>query len=163
MTPSGQQWAAMGLTSFSHGATGMHPHTQPLPCADATPGSISFSYPTTTGNTTTIENTAENLTGVITQTIQPFLVNPRSTHATYYVQGVDAGLWYNGTAYLLLVVNNNPGEVYVPWGKVGLGHVTNGTTQVQRILSVSQNSNATGLNFRPGGIGIYTATPPKAE
>jgi hypothetical protein len=145
-TPTGQQWAAMDLTSFTHGAT----------------GSISFQYPTTTGNSTTIEGTAATLTGIIAQTIQPFLVDPEATHETFFIGGVDASLWHNGTAYLLLVANLNTTEqVYVPWGDVGLGKVTNATKQVQRILSVEQNTNATGLNFRPGGIGIYTATPPE--
>ena len=72
---------------------------------------------------------------------------------------MDAGLWHNSTSFLLLVSHSVNSSVYVPWGKVGLGWVTNGTTQVQRIFSVSQNTNATGLNFRPGGIAIYTATP----
>lgn len=103
-----------------------------------------------------------NLTHLITNTIQPFLVDPEATHETFNIGGVDAGLWNNGTAYLLLVANlNTTKAVYVPWGDVGLGKVTNATTQVQRILSVSQNTNATGLNFLPGGIGIYTATPPQ--
>ncbi|KAG8215344.1 hypothetical protein J3R82DRAFT_8939 [Butyriboletus roseoflavus] len=144
-TPTGQEWFSMDLTSFSHGAT----------------GSISFQFPTTSGNVETIEGTAQNVTTVVTQAIQPFIVDPKATHETFNIKGVDAGLWYNGTAYLLLVANYNSSSVYVPWGEVGLGKVTNATTQVQRILSVSQNTNATGLNFRPGGIGIYTATPPK--
>ncbi|OAX36040.1 hypothetical protein K503DRAFT_331162 [Rhizopogon vinicolor AM-OR11-026] len=142
-TPTGQEWIALGLTSFSHGAM----------------GSKSFQYPTTTGSATTIEGTAVNVTALIKQVIQPFLVDPTATHVTFNYQGVDAGLWHNSTAYLLLVSNMVNGSAYVPWGEVGLGWVTNATTQVQRILSVSQNTNATGLNFRPGGIGIYTATP----
>ena len=122
---------------------------------------MSFQYPTTTGNVTTIEGTATTLTRIFAETVQPFIANANATHETFNVGGVDAGLWNNGTAYLLLVANFNQSEVYVPWGDVGLGKVTNATTQIQRILSVSQNTNATGLNFRPGGIGIYTATPPK--
>ncbi|KAG2757736.1 hypothetical protein P692DRAFT_20813807 [Suillus brevipes Sb2] len=143
-TPTGQQWAAMGFTSFSHGAL----------------GSKSYQYPTTTGNVTTIEGTATNLTVLISQFIQPFIVDPNATYASYDYLGVDAGLWHNGTAYLLLVANLVNAEVYVPWKEVGLGSITNATTQLQRVFSVSQNTNATGLNFRPGGIGIYTATPP---
>jgi hypothetical protein len=145
ITPTGQQWAAMGLTSLNHGAT----------------GSMSFQYPTTTGNVSTIEGTATNFTVILAETIQPFVVDPTATFVNYNYMGVDAGLWNNGTAYLLVVANLNGTEVYVPWGEVGLGKVTNATTQVQRIFSVAQNTNATGLNFRPGGIGIYTATPPK--
>lgn len=129
------------------------------------PGSISFQYPTTTGNTTTIEGTAADLTPIITKTIQPFIVDPYATFESFNVQGIDAGLWYNGTAYLLLVANLNVTStaftLFVPWGDVGLGAVTNVTTQVQRYLSVGQNTNATGLRFMSGGIGIYTATPPK--
>ncbi|KAF8440010.1 hypothetical protein L210DRAFT_857297 [Boletus edulis BED1] len=144
-TPTGPQWAAMGLTSFSHGAT----------------GSISFKYPTTTGNTTTIEGTATALTVVIAETVQPFLVDPEVTHETFSVGGVDAGLWDNGTAYLLLVTSFDAADVYVAWADVGLGEVTDGTTQVQQIFSVGQTTNATGLNSCPGGIGVYVATPPE--
>ncbi|OAX42413.1 hypothetical protein K503DRAFT_779911 [Rhizopogon vinicolor AM-OR11-026] len=141
-TPTGQQWAALGLTSFSHGAI----------------GSKSYHYPTTTGNATTIEGTATKLTVLIKEVIQPFLVDPTATYAYYDYQGVDAGLWHNGTAYLLLVVNMGE-NVYVPWKDVGLGWITNGTTQVQSVYTSSQSVNATGLNFKPGDIGIYTATP----
>ncbi|KAG6377717.1 hypothetical protein JVT61DRAFT_14488 [Boletus reticuloceps] len=144
-TPTGPQWAAMGLTSFSHGAT----------------GSISFQYPTTTGNTTTIEGTATALTVVIAETVQPFLVDPEVTHETFNVGGVDAGLWDNGTAYLLLVTSFGASNVYVAWADVGLGEVTDGTTQVQQIFSVGQTTNATGLNSGPGGIGVYVAMPPE--
>ena len=123
-------------------------------------GSKSFQYPTTTGSVKTIEGTAFNVTVVIKQVVQPFLVDPNATHVTYSYQGVDAGLWHNGTAYLLLVSDNINAEAHVPWGEVGLGCVTNVTTQVQRIFSVEQTTNATGLNlYRPGSIGIYTATP----
>lgn len=143
-TPTGQQWAAMEFTSFSHGAI----------------GSKSFQYPTTTGNIETIEGTAVSLTVLTKDVLQPFMVDPNATFASYDYMGVDAGLWYNGTAYLLLVANLGNGTVYVPWTEVGLpASTTNATTQVQRIFSVSQNTNVTGLNFRPGGIGIYTATP----
>jgi len=144
-TPTGIQWASMGLTSINHGAT----------------GSISFQYPTVTGNSTTIEGTAPAFTSVMTSVIQPFIVDPTATFQSFDYGGVDVGLWNNGTAYLLLVANLNNTEVYIPWTEVGLGAITNTTTQVQRIFSVSQNTNNTGLNFRPGGIGIYTATPPK--
>ncbi|KAG1816674.1 uncharacterized protein BJ212DRAFT_1480546 [Suillus subaureus] len=140
-TPTGQQWTAMGFTSFSH-------------------GSMSYQYPTTTGNVTTIEGTATNLTVLIKDIVQPFIVDPNATFTNYDHLGVDAGLWHNGTAYLLVVANLVNAIVYVPWTDVGLGSITNSTTQVQRIFSVSQNTNATGLNFLPGGIGIYTATPP---
>lgn len=141
-TPTGQQWAAIDLISFNHGAM----------------GSMSYQYPTTTGNVTTIEGTATNLTAIVTENIQPFLVNPRATFSVYNYQGVDAGLWNNGTTYLLLVANTLNNEVIVPWGAVGLGQITNATAQVQRIFSVAQNFNVSSLNFRPGGIGIYTAT-----
>ncbi|KAG2151026.1 uncharacterized protein EDB93DRAFT_317723 [Suillus bovinus] len=144
-TPTGQQWAALGFTSFNHGAL----------------GSKSFQYPTTTGNVSTIEGTATNLTVVIKNIVQPFIVDPNATSTHYDYLGVDAGLWHNGTAYLLIVANLVNAQVYVPWKDVGLGSITNTTTQVERILSVSQNTNATGLNFLPGGIGIYIATPPK--
>ncbi|KAG1725775.1 uncharacterized protein EDB91DRAFT_1167143 [Suillus paluster] len=143
-TPTGQQWAAMDFTSFSHGAL----------------GSKSFQYPTTTGNVETIEGTAGNLTVLIKNFVQPFMVDPNATFVSYDYQGVDAGVWHNGTAYLLLVSNLVNASVYVPWTAIGLpASTTNATTQVQRIFSVSQNTNLTGLNFRPGGIGIYTATP----
>lgn len=142
-TPTGQQWAAIGLISFNHGAM----------------GSMSYQYPTTTGNVTTIEGTATNLTGIINEIITPFLVGPRAAFSVYSYQGVDAGLWNNGTAYLLLVASTVNEQVIVPWNAVGLGQITNITQQVQRIFSVGQNINASSLNFRPGGIGIYTVTP----
>lgn len=122
---------------------------------------MSFQFPTTSGNVTTIEGTAQNVTFVFTETIQPYIVNPNVTIETFNVKGVDASLWNNGTAYMLLVANFNGSQVYVPWSDVGLGAITNVTTQVQRILSVNQNTNETGLNFLPNGIGIYTADPPK--
>ncbi|KAF8125647.1 hypothetical protein EV363DRAFT_1402396 [Boletus edulis] len=122
-TPTGPQWAAMGLTSFSHGATA--------------------------------------LTVVIAETVQPFLVDPEVTHETFNVGGVDAGLWDNGTAYLLLVTSFDAADVYVAWADVGLGEVTDGTRQVQQIFSVGQTTNASGLNSCPGGIGVYVATPPE--
>ncbi|KAG2078440.1 hypothetical protein BDR04DRAFT_311283 [Suillus decipiens] len=143
-TPTGQQWATMGFTSFSHGAL----------------GSKSYQYPTTSGNVTTIEGTATNLTVVIKDYVQPFLVDPNATYANYDYLGVDAGLWHNGTAYLLIVANLVDAILYVPWKDVGLGSITNATTQVHRIYSTEQTTNATGLNFLPGGIGIYTVTPP---
>ena len=121
------------------------------------PGSISFQYPTVTGNDTTIEGTAKNLTPIIAEIVQPWIVNG-TWHTTYLYQGVDAGLWYNNTDFLLLVANMNSSEVIVPWSGVGLSVVTNATKQVQRIFSVAQNFDEHGLNFRPGGIGIYTAT-----
>lgn len=152
----------MYLTSFSHGATGMiRRHRSSGIYAHVSPGLMSFQYPTTTGTVTTIEGTAPSLTAVVAQTIQPFIVDPSATYETFNVGGVDAGLVSNGTAYLLLVANFNSTGVYVPWGDVGLGKVTNATTQIQRIFSVAQNTNDTGLNFRPGGVGIYTATPPE--
>ncbi|KAG9317795.1 hypothetical protein JVU11DRAFT_2018 [Chiua virens] len=109
---------------------------------------------------------AVNLNVLITQTVQPFLVNPQvqATFEAFNVDGVDAGLWYNGTAYLLIVTNFNASSVpvYVPWSAVGLGAVTNGTTQVQRIFTgQAQYGNASGLGLGNGGIGIYTATPPQ--
>ena len=126
------------------------------------PGSISFRYPTTSGNVETIEGTSQNLTGVITRTIQPFIVDPKATYKTFNVKGVDVSLWNNGTAYLLLVANVNSSEAFVPWADVGLGTLTNVTTQVQRVLAVDQHTNETGLNlFLPNSVGIYTVTPSK--
>lgn len=123
---------------------------------------MSFQYPTVTGNSTTIEGTSVAFTRVIAEYVQPFIVNPKVTHETYNVDGVDAGIWWNGTAYLILVANLNTTIVYVPWASVGLHGITsNDTSQLQRIFSVTQNTNVTGFNFRPGGIGIYTATPPQ--
>ncbi|OJA13942.1 hypothetical protein AZE42_01327 [Rhizopogon vesiculosus] len=142
-TPNGQQWTALGFTSFSHGAM----------------GSKSYQYPTTTGNVTTIEGTAVNVTVLIKEFIQPFVVDPTVTHATYSYQGVDAGLWYNGTTYLLLVSNVLNGTVFVPWEEIGLGWVTNGTTQVQRKFSVSLFNNVTGFDMSPDGVGIYFVAP----
>ncbi|KAG1795214.1 hypothetical protein EV424DRAFT_1570796, partial [Suillus variegatus] len=139
-----QQWAALGFSSFNRGALG---------------NSKSFQYPTTTGNAMPIEGTATNLTVIITDIVQPFIVDPSATFATYDSLGVDAGLWHNSTAYLLIVANLVNAQVYVPWKDVGLGSITNTTTQEEQILSVSQNTNATGLNFLPNGIGIYIATP----
>ena len=140
-------------------------HSRTRSGADVSPGSISFQFPTTmmAGNGTTIEGKTVSLTNIITQTIQPFLVDPRATYATYSVQGVDAGLWYNGTTYLLLVVNLNKTGTFAPWGEIGLGWVTNATTQVQQIFSVPEGTNAKGLRFGPGDIGIFTATPPEPK
>ncbi|KAG2076804.1 hypothetical protein BDR04DRAFT_1089043 [Suillus decipiens] len=146
-TPTGLQWAAMGFLSFSHGAI----------------GSKSFQYPTATGNESSIEGTATDLTGPIQQYVQPFLVNPNVTFATYDYQSVDAGVWYNGTSYLLIVVNMNNFQIYAPFQDIGLGWVTNATEQVQRIFSVyelpTSPGNLTGTTFESGGIGIYIATP----
>lgn len=122
-------------------------------------GWMSFRYPTTTGRTA-IEGTAPAITSLFSTVVQSFVGNPKVTNAMYFYNGVDAGLWYNGTAYLLLVANTAAAEVIVPWSAVGLGAITNATAQIQRLLSVSQNFNATGLNFLPVGIGMYTATPP---
>ncbi|KAH7927582.1 hypothetical protein BV22DRAFT_1045276 [Leucogyrophana mollusca] len=141
-TPTGQEWAAMNLASLNHGAL----------------GAISFSYPTTTGNVTTIEGTATNFTGVISESVAPFLVDPSVNFTGYSYQGVDVGRWFNGSSSLLILANINGTGPYVPWAEVGLGWVTNSTTQVQRVFSVSQNTNNTGFNFRPGGIGIWIAT-----
>jgi hypothetical protein len=146
-TPTGQEWAGMALTAFTHGAT----------------GSMSFQYPTVSGNETTIEGTAPALNSVVDTVIEPFLVNAGAvlTHEAFNIGGVDVGLWFNGTAYLFLGTNLGSGTGYVPWGSIGLNTVTsNDTWQVQRIFSVTQNTNITGFNFRPYGIGIYTVTPP---
>ena len=103
------------------------------------------------------------MTFVVDTVIQPFLVDPEAVlaHEVFNVDGVDAGLWYNGTAYLFLGANLGGTEVHVPWASVGLSTVTsNDTSQVERIFSVSQNTNVTGFNFRPFGVGIYTVIPP---
>ncbi|KAG1774025.1 hypothetical protein EV702DRAFT_1280913 [Suillus placidus] len=146
-TPTGMQWAAMGFTSFSHGAI----------------GSKSYQYPTTTNNQTTIEGTAAYLTVLIQNYVQPFMVDPNATLVNYRYQGVDAGVWYNGTSYLLLVVNMNNSQVYAPYQNMGLGWITNATKQVQRVFSVFEiptaSGNLTGITFQPGGIGIHIATP----
>lgn len=124
--------------------------------ADASSGSISFQYPT---KTIDAQSTAPELTAVIAETIQPFLVDPEVTHATFSVGGVDVGSWDNGTAYLLLVANLDEEQVYVSWSDVGLGEMINATAQVRSVFSVGQTMNATGLNVGPGGIGVYTSTP----
>ncbi|KAG2756340.1 hypothetical protein P692DRAFT_20791093 [Suillus brevipes Sb2] len=146
-TPTGMQWAGMGFTSFSHGAI----------------GSKSFQYPTTTNNESTIEGTAASLTFLIQDYVQPFMVDPNATFASYEYQGVDAGLWFNGTSYLLLVVNMNSSQVYAPYQDLGLGWITNATEQVQRVFSVFEvptaSGNLTGTTFQAGGIGIHIATP----
>jgi hypothetical protein len=162
----------MGITSFAHGATGVtNCHRSFGIHAHASPGSISYQYPTTTGNIETIEGTAPAFTSVVARVIQSFISNPEVTvtHQTFNAGGVDAGLWYNGTAYLLLVANLNSSEssgallpAYVPWADVGLGMVTsNDTSQIQRIFTNLQTTNVTGLKFKTYGIGIYTVTPPE--
>ncbi|KAI9571954.1 hypothetical protein HD554DRAFT_2326703 [Boletus coccyginus] len=146
-TPTGQQWSAMSVTSFSHGAT----------------GAISFQYPTTTNNVTTIEGTAPAFTRIITQYVQPFIANPTVTHATYNISGVDASVWWNGTTYLILGANFNvtAENVHVPWATIGLKGITsNDTSQLHRIYTVSQIPDASGFNFGSNGVTIYTATPP---
>ncbi|KAG1757074.1 hypothetical protein EDB19DRAFT_1932603 [Suillus lakei] len=146
-TPTGMQWAAMGFTSFSHGAM----------------GSKSYQYPTTTNNETTIEGTAAGLTVLIQNYVQPFMVDPNATFTAYDYQGADAGVWYNGTSYLLLATNLNSTQLYVPYQDIGLGWITNATKQVQRVFSVFEvptaSGNLTGITFQPGGIGIHIATP----
>ncbi|KAG1886003.1 hypothetical protein F4604DRAFT_1969065 [Suillus subluteus] len=148
-TPTGLQWAAMGLTSFSHGAL----------------GSKSYQYPTATGNVSSIEGTAASLTVLIKDYVQPFLVDPNATSVRYNYQGVDAGLWYNGTSYLVLLVNmdNTESNIYVPYQDIGLGWITDATKQVQRVFSVYEvptaPNNLTGVTFQPGAIGIHIATP----
>jgi len=130
---------------------------------------MSFQYPT---NSTALDHVAQGLNPSITKTVQPFLVNPDAGYAAYDYNGVDIGVWYNGTAYLLLVAhlnatmngnsNSTAGLVVVPWSAVGLGAITNVTQQVQRIYAVGQNYSASGVDADPGGIGVYTATPPPA-
>jgi len=122
---------------------------------------MSFQYPTVTGNETTIEGTAVAFTRVIAEYVQPFIANPKVTLATYNIDGVDASVWWNGTAYLFLSANLYNSIVHVPWASVGLqGIISNDTSQLRRIFSVTQNTNVTGFNYRPGGVGIYIATPP---
>ncbi|KIJ18327.1 hypothetical protein PAXINDRAFT_110821 [Paxillus involutus ATCC 200175] len=75
-TPTGQQWAAMTMTSLNHGAT----------------GAISYQYPTTTGNVTTIEGTATNFTKLVTESIESFIVDPEAAYEDFNYGGVDAGL-----------------------------------------------------------------------
>lgn len=153
----------MQLTSYIHGATGILSNDCSFRMyAHISLAAMSFQYPTTTGNETTIEGTAPAMTKIVSEAIQPFLVDPDATHEVFNYGGVDVGLWYNGTAYLFLGTNLNNTEVHVPWDAVGLGKLTsNDTSQLQRIFSVTQNTNVTGFNFRPGGVGIYTATPPE--
>ncbi|KAI9571957.1 hypothetical protein HD554DRAFT_2213418 [Boletus coccyginus] len=161
--PTGQQWSAMGITSFSHGATGkeLRRHSCGVHVHALSLGSMSFQYPTVTGNSTTIEGTSVAFTRVIAEYVQPFIANPKVTHETYDIDGVDASVWWNGTAYLYISANLVNAEVHVPWASVGLHGITsNDTSQVHRIFSVTQNTNVTGFNYRPGGVGIYIATPP---
>ncbi|KAI6003487.1 hypothetical protein F5J12DRAFT_155331 [Pisolithus orientalis] len=140
--PTGAQWAAIGLISFNHGAT----------------GSMSYQYPTTTGNSTTIEGTAMILTNIITEYVQPYLVRPQVAYSLHSYGSVDAGVWYDGTSYLLIAANVNGTETFVPWGSLGLGKVTNAAAQVQARFSVGQPFNDTGLTSTPTGVGIYTVT-----
>ncbi|KAG2360992.1 hypothetical protein BDR07DRAFT_1610424 [Suillus spraguei] len=140
-TPTGQQWAAMGFTSFSHGALVLSIPDHKRQCYDNRRDS----------------DQPHRYYHRLRSTIHR---RPEATYANYDHLGVDAGLWHNGTAYLLVVANLVDAIVYVPWEDIGLGSITNATTQLERIFSVSQNSNATGLNFLPNGIGIYIATPP---
>ncbi|KAI6003339.1 hypothetical protein EDC04DRAFT_2611761 [Pisolithus marmoratus] len=130
--PTGAQWAAMGLISFNHGAT----------------GSMSFQYPTTTGNSTTIEGTAAILTDIIAENVQPYLVRPEVTYSLYSYGGIDAGVCCQREQY---------GD-FRALGSIGLGKVTNVATQVQEHFSVAQPFNDTGLTSTPMGVGIYTIT-----
>lgn len=126
-------------------------------------GSKSYQYPTTTNNETSIEGTASALTVLIQKYVQPFLVDPNATSTSYNYQGVDAGVWYNGTSYLLVVVNMNSTQVYAPYEDIGLGWITNATKQVQRVVSIYEiptaSGNLTGITFESGGIGVHIATP----
>ncbi|EIW76589.1 hypothetical protein CONPUDRAFT_76224 [Coniophora puteana RWD-64-598 SS2] len=139
--PSGQDWATMIMTSLNHGASGI----------------VSYQYPTTTGNVSTIEGTAADLNGLFAANIVPYLADPNAVFGGYQFDGVDVGVWNNGTVYLLMAQNLNNGtqQPYVPFEAVGLGEVSNATTQVQRVFSVNQKVNNTGLNFLPKGIGFY--------
>ena len=134
--------------------------------AHASAGLISFQHPTVRGNETTIiADTAPALTSIVGAggLIQLFLVNPNvtATHESFSVDGVDAGLWFNGTTYLLPVTNSNSPTGYVPWSSVGLGTVTsNNTPRVQRIFSVVQHMTATGITlFQSYSTGIYMVSP----
>ncbi|KAI6151535.1 hypothetical protein BKA82DRAFT_4100289, partial [Pisolithus tinctorius] len=132
--PTGAQWAAIGLISSTWSDR----------C-----------YPTTTGNSTTIEGTAMILTNIITEYVQPYLVRPQVAYSLHSYGSVDAGVWYDGTSYLLIAANVNGTETFVPWGSLGLGKVTNATAQVQAHYSVGQPFNDTGLTSTPTGVGIY--------
>lgn len=122
---------------------------------------MSFKYPTTTGDIETIEGTAPAITALFSTDVQPFVVDPDVVYTTYFYNGVDAGLWYNGTAYLLLVANTETVAVFVPWEAVGLGGITNSTDQVQRLISIGQHYNDSGLNiYLSEGVGMYIAVPP---
>ncbi|KAI6099015.1 hypothetical protein F5141DRAFT_1144020 [Pisolithus sp. B1] len=140
--PTGAQWAAIGLISFNHGAT----------------GSMSYQFPTTSGNSTTIEGTASILTNIITEYVQPYLVRPKVTQTIYSYEGIDASVWYDGSSYLVIVANVNGTETIVPWASIGLGKVTNATAQVHAHFSVGQPFNSTGFDSTPSGVGIYTVT-----
>ena len=78
---------------------------------------MSSQYPT---NSTALHHVAQGLTPIIVNTTQLFFINPDATYAAYDYNGVDAGLWYNDTAYLLLVaslnadMNNTAAGVVVP-------------------------------------------------
>ncbi|KAI6169075.1 hypothetical protein EDD17DRAFT_1525052 [Pisolithus thermaeus] len=140
--PTGAQWAAIGLISFNHGAT----------------GSMSYQFPTTSGNSTTIEGTASILTNVITDYVQPYLVRPQVTQTIYSYEGIDASVWHDGSSYLVIVANVNGTETIVPWASIGLGKVTNAAAQVHEHFSVGQPFNDTGFDSTPSGVGIYTVT-----
>lgn len=104
---------AIGCASRSYLLSGLRTHL----CIS---GCMSFRYPTIKGNVTTIK-TAKNLTGnIIAENIQPFLVNLEAAYATYgYTSNsVDASLWHNRTA-CLLVMNMNKTEVIMPWSAGG--------------------------------------------
>lgn len=119
---------------------------------------MSFQYPS---NVTRLDELAVDMSAVITETIQPFLVDPDATHEVFNYEGIDVSLWHNGTTYLFLGTHLNDTNIHVPWASVGLGQLTsNATSQLQRVLSLSVSTDSTGFNFGPGGVGIYTATPP---
>ncbi|KIM61725.1 hypothetical protein SCLCIDRAFT_1215818 [Scleroderma citrinum Foug A] len=78
-----QQWAAIGLISFNHAAPGVSLR----PVVEAACSSLHFMLyvlpvSTTTGNDTTIEGTAENLTSIIVENIQPLSTQTRPTRRT---------------------------------------------------------------------------------
>ncbi|EGN94657.1 hypothetical protein SERLA73DRAFT_187702 [Serpula lacrymans var. lacrymans S7.3] len=90
-TPTGQQWLAFTFLSLTHGAR----------------GSVSFSYPTTTGNVTTIEGTAPGFSGVFDSVVLPYVFGEGISSGvneavdgkfdSYFINGVDVGIWWNST------------------------------------------------------------------
>jgi hypothetical protein len=97
--PTGQEWIVQGVIAINHGAKGV----------------ISWNDPTTDD----IQASASSLAKAMPK-ISTFLFSHSATFQGYFVNGVDIGVWKDGSKTLVLATNTAYTQATVPLSALGI-------------------------------------------